>query len=56
MLNLVLEAIDPAGLDHPDQRGLASPVPDKWRVVQSETTSDWELYNCLIHSLDPANP
>lgn len=56
MLDLVLEAIDPACLKHPDHRGLASPALDKWRVVQNETTSDWELYNCRIRSLDPANP
>jgi hypothetical protein len=56
VLNLVVEAIDPTDLDHPDPRGLASPVPDRWMVIRSDTTQDWELYNCRIHSLKPSNP
>jgi hypothetical protein len=55
LIDLVVEAVDPGGLDR-DQRGLATPVPDGWMAVQSETTSDWELYNCRIHSLDPTIP
>jgi hypothetical protein len=56
VLDLVVEAVDPADLDQPDGRGLASPVPDRWMVVRTETTSDWELYNCRIHSLKASNP
>lgn len=56
VLDLVVEAVDPATLNHPDQRGLPSPVPNGWRRVQSDTSSDWELYNCRIHSVKPANP
>lgn len=54
VLDLVLQAVDPAELADPDQRGLASPVPSGWMEPQSETTSDWELYNCRIHSLKPS--
>jgi hypothetical protein len=56
VLDLVVQAVDPAGLPNPDPRGLASPVPDRWMEVQSETTQNWELYNCCIHSLKPSNP
>jgi hypothetical protein len=56
VLNLVVEAIDPTDLDHPDPRGLASPVPDRWMVIRSDTTQDWELYNCRIYSLKPSKP
>ncbi len=56
VLDLVVEAIDPADLDHPDQRGLASPVPNGWMQVRSDTKSDWELYNCRIRSLKASNP
>jgi hypothetical protein len=56
VLDLVIEAVDPVGLNRPDQRGRASPVPNGWQRVRSETTSDWELYNCCIHSLKPSNP
>jgi len=56
VLDLIVQAIPPAGLDHPDKRGIAEPVPDGWRHVRSDTTSDWELYNCCIHSLKASNP
>ena len=56
MLDLVVQAVDPADLDHPDHRGLASPVPNGWRLVRNDTTSDWELYNCRIYSLKASNP
>lgn len=56
VLDLVIDAADPAGLKRPDERGPASPVPNGWRHVRSATTSDWELYNCCIHSLKPSNP
>jgi hypothetical protein len=56
VLDLVVEAVDPVDLDHPDQRGLASPVPNGWMQVRSDTTSDWELYNCRIVSLKASNP
>ena len=56
VLDLVVEAVHPAHLDRPDKRGLASPVPNGWRLVRSDTTSDWELYNCRIHSLKSSNP
>jgi len=56
VLDLVLQAVDPAELADPDQRGLASPVPDGWMKPQSAKTSDWELYNCRIHSLKPSKP
>ena len=56
LLNLDVEAIDPTELDHPDPRGLASPVPDRWMVIRSDTTQDWELYNCRIYWLKPSKP
>ena len=56
VLDLVIDAVDPAGLRRPDQRGPAAPVPNGWMAVRSNTTSDWELYNCCIRSLKASNP
>jgi hypothetical protein len=56
VLDLVIDAVDPANLKRPDQRGPASPVPNGWQRVRNDTTSDWELYNCCIRSLKTSNP
>jgi hypothetical protein len=56
VLDLVVEAVHPDDLDHPDQRGLAWPVPNGWQQERSDTTSDWELYNCRILSVKISNP
>jgi hypothetical protein len=56
VLDLVIDAVDPAALRCPDQRGPAAPVPNGWMAIRSDTTSDWELYNCCIRSLKASNP
>jgi hypothetical protein len=38
-----------------DQAGVASPLPDAWCKVNSETSQTWELYNCspiLVHPVE----
>jgi hypothetical protein len=58
VLDLVVDAVDPDDLDHPDPRGIALPVPNGWQKIRSDTdtTSDWELYNCRIRSVKISNP
>lgn len=54
LLDVIVEALQQDDVDQlhsPDPAGVASPLPDAWMTLVSETAVTWELFNCRVDAL-----